>query len=136
MTTVLIFWFLFSIAAAIFANNRGRSGFAWFFIALVLSPILALLFLAVSKDLNAKALAAVPTEFTHVRCPSCAEFVLPEAKVCKHCGGALPTEDNMQKKRIREQKETEANSNANLVFGVLFIIFLIAIASALSRCGN
>lgn len=30
-----------------------------------------------------------PSPYTHVRCPDCKEFVLKEAKVCKHCGCKL-----------------------------------------------
>jgi len=28
---------------------------------------------------------SAPTPETHVRCPDCAELVLKQAKVCKHC---------------------------------------------------
>lgn len=34
---------------------------------------------------NAKDDPAGPSPATHVRCPDCAEFVLKDAKVCKHC---------------------------------------------------
>jgi Na+/H+-dicarboxylate symporter len=30
-----------------------------------------------------------PTPATHVKCPDCAELVLHQAKVCKHCGCKL-----------------------------------------------
>lgn len=33
--------------------------------------------------------AAGPTPDTHVKCPDCAELVLKEARVCKHCGCRL-----------------------------------------------
>lgn len=32
---------------------------------------------------------AIPSPKTHVRCPDCAELVLREARVCKHCGCKL-----------------------------------------------
>ncbi len=41
---------------------------------------------------NAAAMPAVPpgvSPLTHVRCPDCREFVLAEARKCKHCGTAL-----------------------------------------------
>ena len=31
----------------------------------------------------------VATPETHVRCPDCREFVLRDARKCKHCGSAL-----------------------------------------------
>jgi ribosomal protein S27E len=30
-----------------------------------------------------------PDPSTHVRCPDCREFVLKDARKCKHCGTAL-----------------------------------------------
>lgn len=34
---------------------------------------------------NAKDDPAAPSPDTHVRCPDCAELVLRQAKVCRHC---------------------------------------------------
>lgn len=31
----------------------------------------------------------IPSPETHVKCPDCAELVLKQAKVCKHCGCRL-----------------------------------------------
>src|SRR4051812_48942770 len=33
--------------------------------------------------------SAAPVPQTHVKCPDCAELVLAEARVCKHCGCKL-----------------------------------------------
>lgn len=33
--------------------------------------------------------SAAPAVQTHVKCPDCAELVLAEARVCKHCGRKL-----------------------------------------------
>lgn len=32
---------------------------------------------------------AAPSPSSHVKCPDCAELILKEAKVCKHCGCKL-----------------------------------------------
>lgn len=32
---------------------------------------------------------SAPSPSTHVKCPDCREFVLKEARVCKHCGCRL-----------------------------------------------
>ncbi len=88
---ILLFWFLVSIAIGVWASNKGRSGFGWFVLAVVISPILAAIFLAVSSDLSPRPALALdaPTPSTHVTCPDCAEFVRKEANVCKHCGCKL-----------------------------------------------
>ncbi len=38
-----IFWIVFSIVIAVIANSRERSGAAWFFLSLLISPILTLI---------------------------------------------------------------------------------------------
>ena len=45
MLVFLSFWFIISIVVGIAASSRGRSGFGWFLLAVLISPILALLFL-------------------------------------------------------------------------------------------
>ncbi|TEA78666.1 hypothetical protein [Allopusillimonas ginsengisoli] len=88
---IIIFWVLASIAIGVWAGNKGRSGFAWFILAVLISPILAAIFLAASSDLSKNPVAALeaPSPKTHVTCPDCAEMVKKEARVCKHCGCKL-----------------------------------------------
>ena len=132
--TVFIFWLLFSIAAGIYASNRGRSGFGWFLLSMMLSPLLGLIFLAVSADLSKADDVKSPSLRTHVKCPSCAEFVLPEAKVCKHCGVALVPEINHAQHMKRITAEEDAKDSTNLIMGIIFIVALFAIAGMISRC--
>src|SRR5262245_56998962 len=81
---IVLGWFVFSIVAGVIASSKGRSGVGYLLLSLVLSPLSGII-LAV----------AVPSvgEFrrhdTHLRCPDCREFVLNEARVCKHCGCRL-----------------------------------------------
>ena len=86
--TMIFFWVLFAIAVGIFASNRGRSGFGWFFLSLIISPLLGIIFCAVSKNLAIKAEIG-PTPDTHVKCPDCRELILKDARKCKHCGTSL-----------------------------------------------
>jgi len=52
--TILIGWILFSAVVGVGANTRGRSGFSWFLLSLVISPLLAGLFLLASKRRDQK----------------------------------------------------------------------------------
>lgn len=87
----LFFWFVASIVIAVGASSRGRSGFGWFVLSLAISPILSLVALALTPNLAEKSASTnnSPTPDTHVKCPDCAELVLKEARVCKHCGCRL-----------------------------------------------
>ena len=41
MEIIAFFWFGFAIIVGVAANTRGRSGFGWFLLALIISPLLA-----------------------------------------------------------------------------------------------
>lgn len=91
---IFIFWIGLAIVVGVAASRKGRSGFGWFLLACVFSPLLAGLLLLV---LPAQGDAAVPrdesgqpiTAQTHVRCPDCRELVRADARKCKHCGTVL-----------------------------------------------
>lgn len=83
-------WLLFSIGVGVLAASFGRGGFLWFLLALIFTPLLAVIALLVVG--RARSVARDPNvahPSTHVLCPDCAEPVRNEAKVCKHCGCRL-----------------------------------------------
>ena len=84
---IFFFWLILSIAIGIGAASRGRSGFGWFLLSIVISPLIALILLALMP--NKAVQTDKPNPDTHVKCPDCAELVLAEARVCKHCGCRL-----------------------------------------------
>ena len=88
----LIFWVACGILAAVIASNKGRSGFAWFFIGLITGIFGLILALVIKEDpdeMQKKAIASGGNK----KCPYCAEIVKSEAIVCKHCGRDLPHND-------------------------------------------
>ncbi|MGF6309943.1 phosphotransferase system glucose/maltose/N-acetylglucosamine-specific IIC component [Bradyrhizobium sp. i1.8.4] len=46
---IFFFWFALSIVVGVAANARGRDGFGWFVLAIVLTPVIALLLVLVMK---------------------------------------------------------------------------------------
>ena len=81
---IFIFWFIFSVVIGVVASSKGRSGFGWWLLAMLISPLLALILVLVFPAINA-ADGQAPTPETHVRCPDCRELVLKDARVCNHC---------------------------------------------------
>lgn len=77
-------WFLFSIIPAVIAVGKGRSPVAWFFISLVLSPLLAGILAAVLPGVDIK-----DEQPKRVPCPQCADEILPAARICPHCRSTL-----------------------------------------------
>jgi hypothetical protein len=126
-------WIGFAIAVGVWASNRGRHGLGWFLIACAISPILAGVFLAVTKNIATEAEKPTSIEETHVRCEQCAEFVLPQAKICKHCGIALNPDMNFEMRLQKDKSKTKKEDRNNLIIGFLFIVGLVAIAKLLSQ---
>lgn len=124
--SIFIGWLACSIAAGIFASNRGRSGFGWFFLSFLITPLLGLVFIAVSKDLSKSNAPTQPGPETHVKCPACAEFVLPEASMCKHCGTALVPSATPAQVQQRQVKEAQAQKTINLIMGAVAVLGLFA----------
>jgi hypothetical protein len=44
---LILFWFFVSILVAVFASSRNRSGFGWFLLSLIISPLITFIFLAI-----------------------------------------------------------------------------------------
>jgi uncharacterized membrane protein len=51
MEAILIVWFFFAVIVGFVANDRGRSGFGFFLLSLIISPLLVGIILLVMPDL-------------------------------------------------------------------------------------
>ena len=70
-------------------SRKHRSRGAIFLLNLVLGWTVIGWLGAVIWSATGNVEAKGPTPATHVKCPDCAELILREAKVCKHCGCKL-----------------------------------------------
>lgn len=83
--TFLIIWIAFGIIGSMIADKKGNSGVAGFLLGILLGPIGLLIAFFTSDNPHGKERKLGNTR----KCPYCAEYVKPEAKVCKHCGRNL-----------------------------------------------
>lgn len=121
------FWLLLSVAVGVLASNRGRSGFGWFVLSLAVSPLLGLIFCLVVKDLAVVPGAVGASAATHCKCPACAEFVLPEATVCKHCGAEVKPDNSFWLRQVQAEKLAIRDQNRKIGF----CFFVVAIAAGI-----
>lgn len=86
----IIGWLVLSILAGIIAGNRGRSWWGFFFLALLLSPLIGIIAALVVQPGTANLEQAQLNSGETKRCPHCAELIKMEAVVCRYCGRDLP----------------------------------------------
>lgn len=132
-------WFLLAVVIGIGADGRGRSGFGWFLLSLLLSPLVGFVLLVLLPPLN-KQQSTAPSPQTHVKCPDCAELVLAEARVCKHCGARLiPLTEQQGLQTVPQTSAADAfresigDGTSDLVrLAIMMVIALVAFATWLS----
>jgi hypothetical protein len=88
---VVIVWFVLSILAGVGARNKGRSFAGFFFLSLLLSPLVGLIAMAVAKPAEKKAeeapeqpVATVETP-REIPCPNCGKPKV-SGSMCQSCG--------------------------------------------------
>jgi hypothetical protein len=149
------FWLLFAAIVGIAASSRGRSGFGWFLLSILISPLLGLILVFVIPNKAAQAAAKTAseaqaamkaaqagiepiTETTHTRCPDCREWVRRDALICKHCRRPLePTPipesatpaGQLRQRQADAVKQAQADDNAKLITaGIVVAIVAVIIA--------
>jgi hypothetical protein len=86
---LFILWFAFAAVVGMLAHNRGRSGFGWFWLAALISPLIAVIALLIVGDKHPPGAAGAVVSADTRKCPRCAELVKNEANLCKHCGSTI-----------------------------------------------
>ena len=71
-------WLVLCIGVMLYADRKGRSAVGFFFLSLLLSPLLGFVLVAASRPNHEKMGLR--------KCPQCAEFVKNEALKCRFCG--------------------------------------------------
>ena len=86
---LIIFWFALAFIAAAIASRKGRSGFGFFLLAVILSPLIGIICALVARPDTERTERQALKEGTARRCPYCAEVVRIAAVKCRHCQSEL-----------------------------------------------
>jgi hypothetical protein len=86
---IVLFWLGLSIVVWAAASSKGRSGFGWFLLAIVISPLIAGLLVLVLPSRKPQAVTIVQAPQSQgsalKKCPECAEVVQADARICRFC---------------------------------------------------
>lgn len=77
-------WIICAIVCAVIASSKNRSGAGWFFLGLLLG-IFGVIIIACLSKVEPTIIGGAGPAVAYRKCPHCAETILAEAKVCKHC---------------------------------------------------
>jgi hypothetical protein len=129
MTLFVLLWFVLAITTGGAARSRGRSGLGWFLLALVISPLLALLVLAAAGTKTTQQDGPTKT------CQFCQSKVHADALVCPHCQRDIDTSAAvaLMQERRRSAKATERMGLTILALVVLVAVFLLSKPSEQAR---
>jgi hypothetical protein len=90
MGILLLGWLFFAIVTAAIASGKGRSGFGWLLIGLLLGIFGVILIACMPrKEIlydEPQRLFGSTRRAKLKKCPDCAEHIRADAKVCRHCG--------------------------------------------------
>jgi uncharacterized membrane protein YhdT len=79
-------WVVCAFLVGAYAASKGRDRVQWDLTALLISPLIAFVVLAVLPE-ETKGLIATGE---YKKCPQCAETVRAEAKICRYCRSEFP----------------------------------------------
>jgi len=83
---IITTWIILSILCGIYASGKGKSGFGYFFLSVLLSPLIGFVAALIAKEDTVNIEKKEMSLGVKRKCPFCAELVKSEAIVCKHCG--------------------------------------------------
>lgn len=112
---IAIIWFGLAIATGAAARSRGRSGFGWFLLAAIISPLIALILLMAFRQRHAG-----PSK----QCKFCRSEIDRDAMVCPHCQREVMTAGEVEIEQASIAKAKRESYGVALGIAVLILLAL------------
>lgn len=120
MEFAFVAWAVLALLIGAWASGIGRSGFGWFVLALIISPLLAGIALLIAGRRNE---SSGPTK----KCPDCSEPVARDARACKHCGYRFLPPETPEEAAAREQAAEAALQKRRMLAVVIVAVIIYVI---------
>ena len=102
--SIVLIWLCLCIATWVIASKKGRSGFGFFLLSIILSPIVGIIAALIASENTAKLEENQLASGASKRCPYCAEIIKKEATICKYCNKEQPEIGEEQKRETQKQE--------------------------------
>ena len=86
----VFFWVFFSFIAADIATRKGRSGIGFFFLSILLTPLIGIISAIIATPTQNQVEDDKVKSGSAKKCPFCAEIIKKDAVVCHFCKRDLP----------------------------------------------